>query len=212
MEFLEIVVKFFQATAWPGVIALVAMQYRQVFTDVLKRLEKAKFGDAEFSLGKKEAEEAITRSSEQLINIISEDIASQQLNQDSESIKLDNSKSVHFSVKTADIDGDGKTELVLSNPLGAYSSHVRVFKPIVDFNRGGQTKVSFELIGEIRPVNYIVDVKSADLGKKAVIIVNEDGKSNKPHVVAPRDEVTYKWIEGGFHEISRRRVREAQDV
>ena len=209
LEILEIIVKLVQATAWPVVVAFVALKYRQEFRAILKRLEKAKFGDTEFLLGKEQAEEAITKSSEKLINLITPDNLSHQLNQDSKGSELENSNPLPFAVRTADVDGDGKNELVISNPLGAYSSHVRVFKPIIELDRGGKTTVSFKIIGEIFPVNFLVDVKSINSDKKALIIVNEDEKS-QPHVVAAKDEITYRWMDGKFYEVSRRRVRELQ--
>jgi len=213
LEILEIIVKLVQAIAWPVVVAFVALKYRQEFRAILKRLEKAKFGDAEFSLAKEQAEDVVTKSSAKLLNLISPDIESESryLNRDSEDSKSRNLKQLASVVRTADVDGDGKNELVISNPLGPYNNHVRVFKPIVDFNRLRETTVSFELIGEIRQVNYIVDIKNIDLDKKAIIIVNEDEKSSKPHVLSAKDNVTYKWIAGEFHEIDRKRVRESQD-
>jgi uncharacterized protein YecT (DUF1311 family) len=192
---LEAIIKFINAIAWPAVIAFVALRYRNEFRSILERIQTAKVGGAEFSIGqKKEVEEATTKAS---ANLLSELSVNNQFTISSNSDR---------NVKTGDIDGDGIDELVVFNIEGPYSGRIRVFKPNFSYENKG-IKTDFILIGEIYPVNGLETVQDTDFDKQAEIIVNEDDKeSNQPHAAGLRERVTYKWKSNQFIEVQRKKL------
>ena len=111
-ELLEVLVKFIEAVAWPGVVAFVALNYRSEFRSILNRLKKAKLGEAELLLSKEEAEETIAKTSEQAINLISGS-AKKSIISNKFSINQETDKPV--LVRTGDVDGDGRDELIICN-------------------------------------------------------------------------------------------------
>jgi uncharacterized protein YecT (DUF1311 family) len=192
---LEAIIKFINAIAWPAVIAFVALRYRNEFRSILERIQTAKVGGAEFSIGqKKEVEEATTKAS---ANLLSELSVNNQFTISSNSDR---------NVKTGDVDGDGIDELIVFNIEGPYSGRIRVFKPNFSYENKG-IKTDFVLIGEIYPVNGLETVQDTDFDKQAEIIVNEDDKeSNQPHAAGLRERVTYKWKSNQFIEVSRKKL------
>jgi hypothetical protein len=191
-ELLELLVKLIEAGAWPSLVAYVAINYRNEFRSILKRLDKAKFGEAEISLSKEQAEEAVVKASEQAINLLKGSFEKlEQFNELSANEEIDKA----FAVRTADIDGDGRDELIISTLEGPYSSHVRIFKPMFKRDKDYELITSFNLIGEICPVNSIVDIRDIDSGKHSEIVVIEDEKgSDKPHAAGLKEKVVYKFI------------------
>jgi hypothetical protein len=203
-ELLELLVKLIEAGAWPSLVAYVAINYRNEFRSILKRLDKAKFGEAEISLSKEQAEEAVVKASEQAINLLKGSFEKlEQFNELSANEEIDKA----FAVRTADIDGDGRDELIISTLEGPYSSHVRIFKPMFKRDKDYELITSFNLIGEICPVNSIVDIRDIDSGKHSEIVVIEYEKgSDKPHAAGLKEKVVYKFIKGKLKEISREKI------
>jgi uncharacterized protein YecT (DUF1311 family) len=192
---LEAIIKFINAIAWPAVIGFVALNFRKEFRSILKRIQSAKVGGAEFSFEQqKEVEEATTKAS---ANLLSELSANNQFAISSGSER---------NVMTGDVDGDGIDELVVCNFEGPYWSRIQVFKPNFSYENKG-IKSDFILIGEIYPVNGLETVKDTDFDKQAEIIVNEDDKeSNQPHATGLRERVTYKWKSDQFVEVKRKKL------
>jgi uncharacterized protein YecT (DUF1311 family) len=204
-ELLEVLVKFIEAVAWPGVVAFVATNYRSEFRSILNRLEKAKLGEAELLLSKEQAEETVAKASEQAINILFSGNAENSITSNKSSTNQETDKPV--AVRTGDVDGDGRDELIVSSLEGPYWSRVKVFKPILEMSRNNKLETSFKLIGEICPVNFLEDVRDIDSDKYAEIIVNEDEQgSNQPHAAGFREKVIYKFISGQIKEISREKI------
>lgn len=203
-ELLEVLVKLIEAVAWPGVVAFVALNYRSEFRSILNRLEKAKLGEAELLLNKEQAEETVAKASEQAINLLSGSIESSRISRKS-SGNQEIDKPV--AVRTGDIDGDGRDELIVSIPEGPYWSRVKVLKPILNMTKNSEIETSFKLMGEICPVNFLEDVRDIDSDKYAEIIMNEDDReSDLPHAAGLRERVIYKWISGQLSEISREKL------
>lgn len=203
-ELLEVFVKLVEAVAWPGVVGYVALNYGDDFRSILKRLEKAKLGEAELLLSKEQAEETVAKVSEQAINLLS---GSSESSIVSSEFTIDEETDRPVAVRTGDIDGDGKDELIVSSLEGPYWCRVKVFKPILKITKNHQLETSFKLIGEICPVNFLEDVRDIDSDNNAEIIVNEDEReSAQPHAVGLRETVIYKWISGRLSEISRERL------
>jgi uncharacterized protein YecT (DUF1311 family) len=203
-ELLEVLVKFIEAVAWPGVVALVALNYRSEFRSILNRLEKAKLGEAELLLSKEQAEETVAKASVQAINLFSGSADNSII-----SNKFINNQETDrpVAVRTGDIDGDGRDELIVSSLEGPYWSRVKVFKPILSMSRNNGLETSFKLIGEICPVNFLEDVRDIDSDNYDEIIVNEDELgSNQPHAAGLREKVIYKLISGKIKEISREKI------
>ena len=202
-EFLEVLVKLIEAVAWPGVVAFVALNYRSEFRSILNRLEKAKLGEAELLLNKEQAEETVAKASEQAINLLSGSIDSIISSKYSGNQEIDKP----IDVRTGDIDGDGRDELIVSILEGPYWSRVKVFKPILNMTKNNELETYFKLLGEIFPVNFLEDVRDIDSDKYAEIIMNEDGReSDLPHAAGLRERVIYKWISGRLSEISREKL------
>jgi uncharacterized protein YecT (DUF1311 family) len=203
-ELLEVLVNFIEAVAWPSVVAFVAINYRGEFRSILNRLEKAKLGDAELLLSKEQAEETVAKASEQAINLISGSIEGSIIFKKSDA-NQETDRPV--MVRTGDIDGDGRDELIVSSLEGPYWSRVRVFKPVLQMSNNSELETSFKLIGEICPVNFLEDVRDIDSDTFAEIIVNEDDRnSGQPHAAGFREKVIYKLINNRLEEVSREKL------
>ncbi len=206
VSFTEELVKLVGNLAWPSLVFFIACRYQKEFQDLLTRLGKAKIGPAEFTLEK--VEKSVIQSAEETSKLLEKSLRySNLLSQNRSNEDTTEIRDLHRAIRVADIDNDDQEEIIISQFEGSYWSRIRVFKPIAR-SRGADISIDFILLGEIFPVNFLEEVRDFDSDHIPEIIVNEDEIGEKPHVIASKDEVVYKWIDSSFHPISRKRVHE----
>ena len=174
-DFFELLIEFIKVAAWPSLIWYIALRYKKEFKSILHRLQTAKLGGAEVSLGKEQANKIADQTLQETVKLIMPSI---------DSIVNMNHGDVDriISISANDIDGDGQDELITSTLEGPYWSHLRVFKPILTLVNNDHFENNFQLIGEIFPANGIEDIKDIDNDNCYEIIVNEDDKEcDNPH-------------------------------
>lgn len=199
-DFFELLIEFIKVAAWPSLIWYIALRYTKEFKSILNRLQTAKLGSAEVSLGKEEAKKLVDQTLQESVKLITPSIDSIASRDDRNTDKI-------ILIRANDIDGDGQDELITSTLEGPYWVHIRVFKPVVTLVNNYHFENKFKLIGEISPANCIEDIKDVDNDNCYEIIVNEDDKEfDKPRAAGYRERVIYKWSVDKLVEVSREKI------
>jgi len=103
-----------------------------------------------------------------------------------------------FTVKYADLDGDGQDELIVTSPAGAHASELRVF---------GWRDLGFQELGVLGSANPIIRVEDVDGDGRLEVIKHEpDFSTGEPYATAPSIEYVYRWDGQRFVELSSRRL------
>jgi len=102
-------------------------------------------------------------------------------------------------VRMADVDGDGKEEILVEGPAGAAGRHLVVFK--ADYKGLDLLK-----LGEFFSEAGGFDFQESPLDGRRLIVTGEldwDAPGDLSHVEMPRIKVVYQWDGKGFREVSR---------
>jgi hypothetical protein len=121
----------------------------------------------------------------------------------------DTVSSVHddatFSATYADVDGDGRNELLIQYPAGAHGSVLQVF---------GWRDFQFQEIGQLgagTPVGF--DIKNVNKDGRIEIVTDEtDWSLDLPYEAAARVRIWYRWEDGGFVEHKRQKLYSEEDI
>lgn len=106
------------------------------------------------------------------------------------------SSDFQMTAKYADLDGDGKDELLIQVPFGPHNSQLRVF---------GFRDWDFKLIAELEvmaPSDY--EVRDVDDDGRLEVVTVDQANTEFPYVCGFRDEVVYRLDKDTFIEIERR--------
>ena len=102
-----------------------------------------------------------------------------------------------MAIDYADVDGDGKNELLVQYPSGAHGSQLKVFA----WRQGDFSEIGALAAGT--PAGF--DVGDFDGDSRTEIKAEEvDWNAGQPYVTAPRIELLYRWNGSLFEEVSRR--------
>ena len=111
-----------------------------------------------------------------------------------------------LNIQHADLNGDGKPELLVSFLSGPHTTALQVF--------GMKSHWEFGLLGEIygsTPTDFDLEDVNGD-GVLEVSVVEISKTPDLPYVMGLRDRVSYKLYEEGFVEVKRVKCYTAEDL
>jgi hypothetical protein len=106
-------------------------------------------------------------------------------------------ESLSMTIECADLDCDGKEEVIIQHPAGAHGSQLRVFA----WRHGKFAEVGALSVGT--PGGFDLGDFDGD-GQTEIKAEEVDWAAGKPYVTAPRIQVLYRWDGERFSEVSRR--------
>ena len=110
-----------------------------------------------------------------------------------------------FVTSNADVDHDGRDELLVQYPIGAHGTALQVFGWRGDeFNQIGQLSVG-------TPAGFKVEDYDGD-GRLEIVTHETDWSLGLPYALAPHESIWYRWDGQDFKEISRAKDYASDEV